>query len=554
MTRFNSFTCTCLVLSFFFLIPGTVLAERHAVLIAVKDYQDTPAVPALFGPVNDVRCLKDMLVSRYGFDMSRITTLVNNQATRSAIMNALQQLLQQTRAGDFILIYFSGHGASVHDTNLPINVGMTTGALVPWDFKIDKKNPAIMVKQLIIGKRDLRPIFTRLDVDRKVLVIFDACYSQNTSRAQMEKGIDRALPLGGLDDEPPPEMRQDTAAGQTGPEKPEPYPYRNVVYFAASAAREPAQDFRRTPFDGQAHGGFTSSLLMGLQGAADLNHDGQISYSELFQYSRLRTTELYSRQSPQLFPDNPVQLNQAIGDIKTPKLDAFPDGLPSKLRVMVQGEAAVNLSNRLKAIPEVTLAENDNDLLVKSESAGISVYLAGGERLLASVRADEALDSVRRYAGIRGLVRLQNPRQSFNVEMQIGDTSGRAVFFEGEPIRFTLRSTEDAYLLLLNIDSHGYVTLLIPEGPGADTTILAGQLRNTPVMTTIQPPFGLEYVKLFAFREKPVGLERFAGGTGTLNPDSPELRDLIAWITARTDYAETVFQVITTTRQKNEQP
>ena len=35
----------------------------------------------------------------------------------------------------------------------------------------------------IIGKRDLRPIFAELERERRVLVIFDACFSGKTVRS-----------------------------------------------------------------------------------------------------------------------------------------------------------------------------------------------------------------------------------------------------------------------------------------------------------------------------------------------------------------------------------
>ncbi|MBF0118556.1 MAG: caspase family protein [Desulfobacterales bacterium] len=84
---------------------------KHAVLIGIKEYQ-LPRLNNLKGTVNDVISIKEMLMANYGFESSNIKTLIDNQATRSSILEATNNLKLTTKPNDFVFIYFSGHGTS----------------------------------------------------------------------------------------------------------------------------------------------------------------------------------------------------------------------------------------------------------------------------------------------------------------------------------------------------------------------------------------------------------------------------------------------------------
>ena len=62
--------------------------ERRALLIGINEYA-SPKVVDLRGAVNDVKMLRRILVSRFGFDEQNITVLVDEQATRSALPDAM---------------------------------------------------------------------------------------------------------------------------------------------------------------------------------------------------------------------------------------------------------------------------------------------------------------------------------------------------------------------------------------------------------------------------------------------------------------------------------
>jgi len=155
---------------------------RHALLIGINDYstpglREGPAkreVPNLDGAVNDVRLIGELLVALYGFKPADIVTLTDQQATRSAILKALdEQLVQQTRKGDIVLFYFSGHGSQVRNS-LSREADRLDESILPADSR--RGAPDIRDKELL-------PIFNQI-IDRggRLTIILDTCHSGSGTR------------------------------------------------------------------------------------------------------------------------------------------------------------------------------------------------------------------------------------------------------------------------------------------------------------------------------------------------------------------------------------
>src|ERR1044071_640898 len=84
-------------------VTASAQPAKRALLIGIDDYTAStiPIVktvehrgwPDLQGAANDVRVLSEMLVLRYGFERKDIVTLTNQQATRPAILRAVEEQL-----------------------------------------------------------------------------------------------------------------------------------------------------------------------------------------------------------------------------------------------------------------------------------------------------------------------------------------------------------------------------------------------------------------------------------------------------------------------------
>jgi hypothetical protein len=104
---------------------GEARAERHALLIGVSDY-DNENIRDLHGPRNDVALMWRLLTAQdfKPENIAVVADLVNEGPhypkssalpNHAAIIAALKGLAAKAEQGDFIVIYFSGHGTDQPD-------------------------------------------------------------------------------------------------------------------------------------------------------------------------------------------------------------------------------------------------------------------------------------------------------------------------------------------------------------------------------------------------------------------------------------------------------
>ena len=95
-------------------------AVQRALLVGVSELVNQPSSLWLQAPRNDVMLMRQAL-QKQGFAPADITVLadgVSGAALPEAqrIHEALGRLLEQSRSGDFVLLYFSGHGTRLRDS------------------------------------------------------------------------------------------------------------------------------------------------------------------------------------------------------------------------------------------------------------------------------------------------------------------------------------------------------------------------------------------------------------------------------------------------------
>ncbi|WP_397534705.1 caspase domain-containing protein [Roseateles sp.] len=89
-------------------------AADHALLVGVSAYPGLPG-RSLEGPANDVRLMQQTLAGM-GLAEDQLTVLAERGGglpTRTNILRSLARLANQSQPGDWVLVYFSGHGAQV---------------------------------------------------------------------------------------------------------------------------------------------------------------------------------------------------------------------------------------------------------------------------------------------------------------------------------------------------------------------------------------------------------------------------------------------------------
>ncbi|MFD1691434.1 caspase family protein [Azotobacter chroococcum] len=84
---------------------------KNALCIGINDYPGTDS--DLSGCVNDAHDWAAVLQG-YGFNVS---TLIDEQATREAMLGAIGNLIGSAQSGDTVVLTYSGHGTWLEDTD-----------------------------------------------------------------------------------------------------------------------------------------------------------------------------------------------------------------------------------------------------------------------------------------------------------------------------------------------------------------------------------------------------------------------------------------------------
>jgi hypothetical protein len=111
-----------LLLALVLLASGALaFATQRALLVGVSELVNQPQALWLQAPRNDVMLMRDALLKQ-GFAPADITVLADGVSgsvlpESQAIHEALGRLLAQSKSGDFVLLYFSGHGTRLRDSS-----------------------------------------------------------------------------------------------------------------------------------------------------------------------------------------------------------------------------------------------------------------------------------------------------------------------------------------------------------------------------------------------------------------------------------------------------
>jgi len=201
--------------------------------------------PNLGGAVNDVRGMAEMLVLLYGFDRADIVTLADQQATRAAILQAVEtHLLRPAAKGDVLLFYYSGHGSQVANS-LSDEPDKLDESIVPADSRLGAAD---------IRDKELRVRFNQiLDRGARLTIVLDSCHSGSGARG---------LPTGAHPRGVKPDLR-DVAERSPAGASPED---RGALVIAGTEDFDLAWEARDE--EGKLHGAFSLAWARALRVAA----------------------------------------------------------------------------------------------------------------------------------------------------------------------------------------------------------------------------------------------------------------------------------------------
>lgn len=111
----------------------------------------------LFNAVQDANTLIKVLIERYQFQSACVYKLLNHQATTRNIFQQFDELIDQVKADDRLIIYFSGHGA--------YKASIDEGYWIPVDGKKEAEETHIPNSAIIKRIGAIKSLHTLLIVD-----------------------------------------------------------------------------------------------------------------------------------------------------------------------------------------------------------------------------------------------------------------------------------------------------------------------------------------------------------------------------------------------------
>lgn len=280
--------------------------RRRALLVGINDYTASRSSarprltappprdwPNLGGAVNDVGAIKEMLGLLYDFDERDIITLTDQNATRSAILKALEQHLAGPAAkGDVLLFYFAGHGSQVRNS-LSDEPDKLDESIVPADSRLGIRD---------IRDKELRPLFNRiLNRGARLTVILDSCHSGSGARGLATGARPRGVKA---------DLRDIADGTEAGPRPEE----RGALVISATQDFDAAWEVRDD--DGKMHGAFSWAWIRAMR---DSTAGEAVADTFARASARLRSEKPY--QEPVLAGHPDVTLSPFLGIRKDRRAD-----------------------------------------------------------------------------------------------------------------------------------------------------------------------------------------------------------------------------------------
>jgi hypothetical protein len=140
--------------------------KRRLALCIGINYTGTSS--ALQGCINDALNIREVLCSKYGFDVTLITDNTDIPPTQANIIGAIHELVQASKAEDVeeVFLSYSGHGSWIRDYNGD-EIDGRDEVIVPLDFERTGFLSDDIINQALKGA----------GADCRVVALFDSCHS-----------------------------------------------------------------------------------------------------------------------------------------------------------------------------------------------------------------------------------------------------------------------------------------------------------------------------------------------------------------------------------------
>lgn len=163
--------------------PILTLAQTKRALVIGIGKQEDPA----WNKINGDKDVSYVLEILEGANYEQIITLVNEEATKDAIVATFQHLAQSCQKGDVVYVHFSGHGQQMRDKGNDESDELDE-CWIPYDAYRKPCDKDRGEKHLVDDEVNmlLTNIRNKIGDGGKMLVVIDACHSGDATRGQGE--------------------------------------------------------------------------------------------------------------------------------------------------------------------------------------------------------------------------------------------------------------------------------------------------------------------------------------------------------------------------------
>ena len=175
------------VILFFVYTIQLFAADKYAIIIGIGNYPSKTGWSSI-SSLNDVPIIKNSLIKQ-GFSESNIRTVIDQQATKKGIVDALNDMLSKVKKGDIVVVHYSGHGQQIFDDNGDEVDGLDE-AIVPIDAFV--KYTSTYKGENHIRDDEIGNIIAKfrnkLGKDGQLLFLLDSCHSGSATRGGKVRG------------------------------------------------------------------------------------------------------------------------------------------------------------------------------------------------------------------------------------------------------------------------------------------------------------------------------------------------------------------------------
>ena len=494
----------------------------RAFVVGIDGYRHVTPLKGAVADAHDI----DRSLRRMG--VSDITKLTDDQVNRAAMLREFEDLLQRTRAGDFVIMSVAGHGAQE-----PERVRGSQPDGLDKVFLLPGFNPKTTegAREKILGQEFNHLIKQFEGRGARVMFVADTCYAGGLTREVDPRAGElsyRQVPRYAIavDDLKPISTTTDSFLTELDFEK---------TAFLAAVDRYTKAPEVRIPGVAGLRGALSYAVARAIEGKADADGDGKITLQELFSNVRQVVYQLSDQRqnavtlnspSRKLETDVAFQLTRAVtivdaapkppksatstvaSTVAPPEPVEASNSVPVAPKPVTSTIAPVRIASlhgqggRLSSIakreaPFVVVSPRDNpDLIWDPKSRDV---LSGGDVITYAADQNDLPSIIDRAAAVRAF-KLMGANAPQAIRLFPNDKLHR----KGARIEVEVSNVSGRSMVMFNIAGDGTVQTLYPVA--SDPEVLRQTKYRFPVQ--VREPFGADRVVVITSGQRLSALEQ----------------------------------------------